>query len=82
MTEATEMLAQYNAERARGIVHTPEWTERMAVLQARFDERVREEARIAAEDFIRQRRSEIGLSTPIQGPWLLHYLGMKEKVDD
>ena len=31
-------LADYNAERARGIAHTPEWDERMAALQAEFDE--------------------------------------------
>jgi hypothetical protein len=31
-------LAAYNAERARGIVHTPAWTARMAELQARFDD--------------------------------------------
>jgi hypothetical protein len=30
-------LATYNAERARGIVHTPGWQAQMAVLQARFD---------------------------------------------
>ena len=36
-----EVLARYNAERARGIVHTPEWDERMASLQAKFDEWVR-----------------------------------------
>ena len=30
-------LAAYNAERYRGIGHTPEWDARMAVLQARFD---------------------------------------------
>lgn len=32
-----EQLATYNAERARGLVHTPEWVEKMAELQARFD---------------------------------------------
>lgn len=30
-------LATYNAERARGIVHTPEWTAAMAREQERFD---------------------------------------------
>ena len=30
-------LADYNAERSRGIAHTHEWVERMAVLQQRFD---------------------------------------------
>jgi hypothetical protein len=33
-----EVLARYNAERARGILHTFEWQERMAELQRRFDE--------------------------------------------
>ena len=36
-----EMLAVYNAERARGIMHTPEWQARMAALQVKFDEAVR-----------------------------------------
>jgi hypothetical protein len=31
-------LATYNAERARGIVHTPAWQAQMAELQARFDD--------------------------------------------
>jgi hypothetical protein len=30
-------LASYNSERARGLVHTPEWDERMARLQSAFD---------------------------------------------
>ncbi|MGE5829739.1 MAG: hypothetical protein ACM30G_15465 [Micromonosporaceae bacterium] len=30
-------LAVYNAEVARGLIHTPEWDERMAVAQAEFD---------------------------------------------
>jgi hypothetical protein len=34
-----EILAVYNAERARGIVHTAEWDDRMAELQAEFDQR-------------------------------------------
>ena len=32
------MLATYNAERARGITHTPGWDEQMAQLQRRFDD--------------------------------------------
>ena len=31
------VLATYNSEVARGLVHTPEWAARMAELQARFD---------------------------------------------
>lgn len=31
-------LAAFNSERARGIMHTPEWIEKMARLQARFNE--------------------------------------------
>jgi hypothetical protein len=30
-------LAQYNSEKARGIVHTPEWNKKMAKEQARFN---------------------------------------------
>lgn len=33
-----EPLATYNAERARGIVHTPEWDAAMVALQCRFNE--------------------------------------------
>lgn len=36
-TAEVEALAAYNGEVARGIMHTPEWTARMAELQARFD---------------------------------------------
>lgn len=32
-----EILGRYNAERARGIVHTTVWQLKMADLQARFD---------------------------------------------
>ena len=35
-------LAMYNGERGRGIVHTPEWDARMAVLQREFNEMERE----------------------------------------
>jgi hypothetical protein len=34
----TDQLALYNAERARGIQHTPEWHAKMAQLQRRFDD--------------------------------------------
>jgi len=33
-----DRLGTYNAERARGIVHTPAWQAQMASLQAQFDE--------------------------------------------
>jgi hypothetical protein len=36
-------LAMYNAEVARGIVHTPEWKARMAHEQERFDWQTRRE---------------------------------------
>ena len=39
-TEVTR-LATYNAERARGIMHTPEWGAQMAELQQRFSEELR-----------------------------------------
>lgn len=32
-----EVLGRYNAEVARGLLHTPEWKMKMAELQARFD---------------------------------------------
>ena len=32
-----EALARFNAERARGILHTPEWIEEMAIQQERFN---------------------------------------------
>jgi hypothetical protein len=32
-----QALATYNGERARGIVHTPEWQAKMAAEQKRFD---------------------------------------------
>jgi hypothetical protein len=32
-----DILATYNAERARGIVHTPEWDAKMAKEQQLFD---------------------------------------------
>jgi hypothetical protein len=32
-----ELLAQYNAERARGVVHSEEYANRMAVVQADYD---------------------------------------------
>jgi hypothetical protein len=35
-------LARYNAERARGIMHTPEWQAEMAAFQSRFDAAERE----------------------------------------
>jgi hypothetical protein len=42
-------LAAYNAEVARGIVHTDEWKAKMAELQRRFDEEHRhDEAPFAA----------------------------------
>ena len=38
MPQKFEVLAVYNAEVARGIVHTPEWDARMAALQAEYDQ--------------------------------------------
>jgi hypothetical protein len=34
-----DVLARYNAERARGIMHTPEWQEKMAEKMAELQER-------------------------------------------
>ena len=41
MTDKWNVLANYNAERARGIVHTPEWDELMREHQEAFDEEQR-----------------------------------------
>ena len=38
-SEEFHQLSRYNGERARGLVHTPEWREQMTVLQRRFDRR-------------------------------------------
>ena len=35
-------LATYNSEVARGIMHTPEWTSRMKLVQEAFNARQRE----------------------------------------
>lgn len=42
-----EALARYNAEVARGLVHTPEWDWAMAVDQAAFDDEQAAKARAA-----------------------------------
>lgn len=47
--EETDMLGRYNAERSRGLVHTPEWQQQMADLQSRFDEEMKTRY-IAAKD--------------------------------
>ena len=39
-TDPMSALATYNAEVARGIVHTPEWTALMAEAQASYDAQV------------------------------------------
>lgn len=38
MTPEFQRLAQYNAERHRGIAHTPEYDDEMRQLQAKWDE--------------------------------------------
>lgn len=43
-------LANYNAERSRGIVHTSEWDARMVVDQERFDAQQIAEAATAVHD--------------------------------
>lgn len=35
--QKVDMLARYNSEAARGIMHTPDWKERMAALQREFN---------------------------------------------
>jgi hypothetical protein len=39
--EQVAELARFNGEVARGLVHTPEWKRRMALLQEAFDQRYR-----------------------------------------
>ena len=51
-------LATYNGERARGIVHTAEWDERMAVEQRAFD-----------DEQVRRRRDE-GFEPLEDGIWV------------
>lgn len=41
IADSVATLATYNAERARGIMHTPEWQAAMAQLQDEFDARRR-----------------------------------------
>lgn len=67
-SHAYAKLAVYNAERNRGIVHTPEWDERMAKIQARFDRETADGARMQAEDHANHRRVMIGL--PVELPHL------------
>ena len=49
-----DTLARYNSEHARGIVHTGQWQERMAVLQARYGAADRERAQHEAAERQRQ----------------------------
>jgi hypothetical protein len=56
-----DRLAQYNAEVARGIVHTPEWDERMAKYQAEFDANLAQEAQWYAENRAIEARQRINL---------------------
>ena len=37
-----DVLARYNAEEMRGIVHTKEYAKRMKIIQKRYDERIKE----------------------------------------
>jgi hypothetical protein len=57
-----DRLATYNAERARGIAHTPEYDERMAVIQERFDAEVAQEAQWEAEAHTSRQRKRINLT--------------------
>ena len=36
-----EMLARYNAEVSRGLVHTKEYADKMSVMQREFDRRMK-----------------------------------------
>lgn len=44
-SEDVTRLATFNSERSRGLMHTPEYAERMAELQRRFNEAREAEAR-------------------------------------
>jgi hypothetical protein len=52
-------LALYNAERSRGVAHTPDWQEQMADLQRRFD-----------EVGWTTTRGEVRLRTPFDTSWI------------
>lgn len=54
-------LAVYNAECARGIVHTESYDARMAILQERWDKQVAEEASWEGDAHVQRRRRQIGL---------------------
>jgi hypothetical protein len=44
MPDRYEALARYNAERDRGLMHTPQWDARMAELQSDFEQWADDEA--------------------------------------
>jgi hypothetical protein len=60
-----DRLGRYNAERARGLVHTETWQQQMATLQARFDDDMR------AQDAARQRSAELVLLLPWWRRWMV-----------
>lgn len=57
----TAQLAAYNAEVARGVVHTPEWDERMKTLQAEYDYMTAVAATQAAGETITRRCQTVGI---------------------
>jgi hypothetical protein len=69
MTDWVKALAQYNEERSRGIVHTPEWAERRTELQARYDKNTADEAEQAAAEAVTRRHLAVGLPVPDHGLW-------------
>jgi hypothetical protein len=44
MPDRYEALARYNAERDRGLMHTPQWDAKMAELQSEFEQWVDDQA--------------------------------------
>jgi hypothetical protein len=56
-----ELLAAYNAEVARGIVHTPEWDERMTRLQAEYDDVMAIAATRAAGETLKRMAAEVNV---------------------
>jgi hypothetical protein len=57
-----EPLAAYNAEVARGIAHTPAWDERMAYLQAEYDDMMAMAATYAAGETLNRMSAEAGMA--------------------
>ncbi|WP_326646070.1 hypothetical protein OG884_15575 [Streptosporangium sp. NBC_01755] len=67
-----DVLARYNAERARGIVHTEEWQARMAVMQLRFD--VTHRRRLPRTQHPYEQRPAVSVNVCMCGKWPDHHV--------